>query len=161
MPKFHLITEKLSKNIRLKILSKNTAAFSSHISKISRENNVKRCTISRFFAFLINVAVLYTDQMRKILCVTDSLILIYVRKMVRYVDFKIYLNIFLIGQLTFYASFESKNRLIQNACFYKKNQGFAETTGHLIKNSGTSCTDDTRVKVPSFQNFHSDVTHNI
>ena len=59
MPKFHLITEKLSKKIRLKILSKNTAAFSTRISKISRENNVKRCTLSRFFAFLINAAVLY------------------------------------------------------------------------------------------------------
>ena len=44
MPKFHLITEKHSKNIRLKILSKNTAAFSIRISKSSRENNVKRCT---------------------------------------------------------------------------------------------------------------------
>ena len=41
MPKFHLITEKHSKNIRLKILSKNTAAFSTRISKSSRENNVK------------------------------------------------------------------------------------------------------------------------
>ena len=59
MPKFHLITEKLSKNIRLKILSTNTAAFSTCISKLSRENNVKRCTLSRFFAFLINAAVLY------------------------------------------------------------------------------------------------------
>ena len=59
MPKFHLITEKLSKNIRLKILSKNTAAFSIRISKISRENNVKRCPLSRFFAFLINAVVLF------------------------------------------------------------------------------------------------------
>ena len=68
MPKFHLITEKLSKNIRLKILSKNTAAFSTHISKISRENNVKRCTLSRFFAFLINTAVLYYRIITEILC---------------------------------------------------------------------------------------------
>ena len=44
MPKFHLITEKHSKNIRLKILSKNTAASSIRISKSSNENNVKRCT---------------------------------------------------------------------------------------------------------------------
>ena len=58
MPKFHLITEKLSKNIRLKILSKNTAAFSTRISKISRENHMKECTLSRFFAFLINAVVL-------------------------------------------------------------------------------------------------------
>ena len=36
----------------------NTAAFSTRISKISRENNVERCTLSRFFAFLINAAVL-------------------------------------------------------------------------------------------------------
>ena len=38
--KFHLITEKHSKNISLKIFSKNTAAFSTCISKSSRENNV-------------------------------------------------------------------------------------------------------------------------
>ena len=44
MPKFHLITEKHSKNIKLKILSKNTAAFSIRISKSSRENDVKWCT---------------------------------------------------------------------------------------------------------------------
>ena len=44
MPKFHLITEKHSKNTKLKILSKNTAALSIRISKSSRENSVKRCT---------------------------------------------------------------------------------------------------------------------
>ena len=44
MPKFHLITEKYSKNTRSKILSKNAAAFSLRISKNSRENNVNRCT---------------------------------------------------------------------------------------------------------------------
>ena len=44
MPKFHLITEKYSKNTRLKILSKNAAAFSFRISKSSRENNVYTCT---------------------------------------------------------------------------------------------------------------------
>ena len=42
--KFYLITEKHSKNTRLKILSKNAAAFSIRISKSSRENNVNRCT---------------------------------------------------------------------------------------------------------------------
>ena len=40
MPKFHLITEKLSKKIRLKILS-NNAAFSTRISKSSREKREK------------------------------------------------------------------------------------------------------------------------
>ena len=38
---------------------KNTAAFSTRISKISSEKNKKRCTLSRFFAFLINAAVLF------------------------------------------------------------------------------------------------------
>ena len=59
MQKFHLITEKHSKHIMLKISSKNTAAFSIRILKSSKENNVKRCTKSRFFAFLINAAVFY------------------------------------------------------------------------------------------------------
>ena len=89
--------------------------------------------------------------MRKILCVTctHSPILIYVRNMVRYVDFKSILNTFQIGHLTFYASFESKNRLIQSACFNKKRL-CRDSTGHIIKKmSGTTCTDDTRVKVPS------------
>ena len=42
--KFHLITEKYSKNTRSKILSKNAAAFSFRISKNSRENNLNMCT---------------------------------------------------------------------------------------------------------------------
>ena len=44
MPKFHLITEKHSKNIRLIILSKNAAAFSTRTSKNSRENCMKMST---------------------------------------------------------------------------------------------------------------------
>ena len=58
MPKFHLITEKTQQKHQVENFVKNTAAFSTRISKISRENNVKRCTLSRFFAFLINAAVL-------------------------------------------------------------------------------------------------------
>ena len=44
MPKFHLITEKHSKNIRLTVLSKNAAAFSTRTSRSSRENSMKMST---------------------------------------------------------------------------------------------------------------------
>ena len=53
MPKFHLITEKHSQNTKLKILSKNTAAFSIRISKSSRENNVKDALKVDFSRFLL------------------------------------------------------------------------------------------------------------
>ena len=53
MLKFHLITEKHSKNIRLKLLSKNTAVLSPRISKRSREITWKYALKVVFSRFLL------------------------------------------------------------------------------------------------------------
>ena len=63
----------------------------------------------------------------------------------------------LIGHLTFYVIFESKVSAIQNSCLYKSTNVLLKF--HMLFNfkmTGMPSTDDTIVKVPSFQN----VTYN-
>ena len=49
MQKFHLITEKHCKNIRLIFLSKNTAPFSTCISKKPREKKCEKLHLKSIF----------------------------------------------------------------------------------------------------------------
>ena len=58
---------------------------------------------------------------------------------------------FLIGHLTFHTSFESKIRFCKIHAFIHQPR-FCETLQvFYLKITGTSCADDARVKVPSFQ----------
>ena len=59
---------------------------------------------------------------------------------------------FSLVTIHFYVSFESKIRLIQNSCLYKSTNALPKLCMpfHLLV-TGTSSTDDARVKVPSFQ----------
>ena len=66
-------------------------------------------------------------------------------------------------------SFESKNSAMQSSCFYKSPKALPKLCRSFhLKMTGTACTDDARVKVPSFQNvtfllqyeiFHRDAIH--
>ena len=71
---------------------------------------------------------------------------------------KIYVHVhlakFLIGHLTFYASFENNVRLCKIYASINQPRFWQDCISFHLKMTGTSCTDDVRVKVPTFQKSH-------
>ena len=62
----------------------------------------------------------------------------------------------------FYTSSEINNRVIKNSCFYKQSKALVRLCKLFhLKMTCTFCTDDVRVKVPSFQKVSQFVLYEI